>query len=245
MKETEEAKGTFLTLKATTTDDADIRAKALEVHRRLLQTYGEPERRSNRDAISVLVSTIISQNTNDRLRDRAFDQLREQFPTWEQVRDAPEEAIAEAIRIGGLSGQKARSIKAALQHISETRGGLTLDFLKEMPLEEARQWLLSLDGVGPKTAAIVLLFALDMPAFPVDTHVYRVSRRLGLIPPNASREKAHVLLEALLPEAVYYPFHINLIRHGRAVCHARNPRCDACPLRDLCDYYAEKERGRE
>ncbi len=231
--------------KSNTTANEAVRAKALEVHRRLRAAYGEPERRSNRDAVSTLVLTIISQNTNDRLRDKAFDRLRDEFPTWEQVRDAPVEAIAEAIRIGGLGQQKARSIKAALQHIAEERGNLNLDFLKDMPTDEARRWLLSMNGVGPKTAAIVLLFALDMPAFPVDTHVHRVTKRLGLIQPRVSREKAHAVLEALLPEAVYYPFHINLIRHGRAVCQARSPRCEACPLQDVCDYYAGKEQGGE
>lgn len=225
-------------MKAYTAPDDGTGAKALEIHRRLRDAYGQPEKRPGRDAIGTLVLTIISQNTNDRLRDKAFARLRDEFPTWEQVRDAPADAIAEAIRIGGLGQQKARSIKAALQRITEERGGLDLDFLKDMSVDDARRWLLSMGGVGPKTAAIVLLFALDMPAFPVDTHVHRVSRRLGLIPPKASREKAHVLLEALLPEATYYPFHINLIRHGRAVCQARTPRCDVCPLQDVCDYYA-------
>ncbi|RME45386.1 MAG: endonuclease III [Chloroflexi bacterium] len=218
-------------------DKKSLRAKALEVHRRLLQAYGEPQPR-DRDPVDTLVSAIISQNTNDELRDRAYRRLRDRFPTWEQVRDAPAHAIAEAIRVAGLSRQKAPRIKQALQRITEERGELSLDFLREMPVAEARQWLTSLDGVGPKTAAIVLLFALGMPAFPVDTHVHRVSRRIGLIGNNTSREKAHDDLESLLPEALYYPFHINLIRHGREVCSARNPKCEICVVNDLCEYYS-------
>lgn len=216
----------------------DVRAKALEVHRRLLAAYGEPPSSSHRDPVDALVLTILSQNTNDRLRDTAFRRLREALPSWEQVRDAPVEAIGEAIQVAGLWKQKAARIKEALQRITAERGALTLDFLRELPAEEARRYLLTFNGVGPKTAAIILLFTLDMPAFPVDTHVYRVTRRVGLIPDSAGREKAHELLEALLPPEIYYAFHINVIRHGRAVCAARRPRCAECALRDLCDYCA-------
>lgn len=214
----------------------DIRAKALEVHRRLLAAYGDPPPPSARDPVASLVLTILSQNTNDRLRDVAFQRLRAAFTSWEQVRDAPVEAIGQAIQVAGLWKQKAARIKAALQRISAEQGALTLDFLRERPTDEARRYLLSFNGVGPKTAAIILLFTLDMPAFPVDTHVHRVTRRLGLIPDATGREKAHELLEALLPAETYYPFHINVIRHGRAVCSARRPRCATCVLRDLCDF---------
>jgi len=223
-------------------DPQVLREKGLEVHRRLVEIYGERPHRQ-RDPIATLVSTIISQNTNDPLRDRAFRRLRERFPTWEQVRNAPVEEIAEAIQVAGLGPQKARRIKAALERISEERGELSLDFLREMPVEEARRWLVSSNGVGPKTAAIVLLFALDMPAFPVDTHVHRVSKRLGLIPPNASREKAHEILEDLMPPETYYTFHLNVIAHGREVCRARQPRCEVCVLQDLCDWYATLTEG--
>jgi len=216
----------------------DLRAKALEIHLCLRAAYGEPERLSDPDPVRALVLTILSQNTNDRLRDMAFDRLQAAFPTWEQVRDAPAQAIARAIQIAGLGQQKAQHIKGALQRITDERGALSLGFLKEMPLDEAKRWLLSIRGVGRKTAAIVLLFTLDKPAFPVDTHIHRVSKRLGLIPGNASRDKAHDLLEALLPPETYYSFHINLIQHGREVCQARRPRCEACSLRHTCDYYA-------
>jgi endonuclease-3 len=218
----------------------ELRAKTLEIHRRLLAAYGEPEPPSDRDPVHALVLTILSQNTNDRLRDIAFSRLREDLPTWEQVRDAPVERIGRAIQVAGLWQQKAARIKEVLQRLTEEQGSLTLDFLRDMPMEEARQYLLSFKGVGPKTAAIILLFTLDMPAFPVDTHVHRVTRRLGLIPDSTSREKAHDLLEALLPPEIYYAFHINLIRHGRATCRARSPRCETCPLRNLCDYYVTR-----
>ncbi|MGB9593490.1 MAG: endonuclease III domain-containing protein [Anaerolineae bacterium] len=217
---------------------SEVRAKALEVHGRQLDAYGEPPPPANRDPLDALVLTILSQNTNDRLRDVAFRRLRAAFPSWEEVRDAPVEAIGQAIQVAGLWKQKAARIKEALQRITAERGTLTLDFLRELPTEEARRYLLSFNGVGPKTAAIILLFTLGMPAFPVDTHVHRVTRRLGLIPDGTGREKAHELLEAILPPETYYAFHINVIRHGRAVCAARRPRCAECPLRDVCDYCA-------
>ncbi|MFQ5855770.1 MAG: endonuclease III domain-containing protein [Anaerolineae bacterium] len=221
--------------------DGKLQMRVLEVHKRLLHAYGEPDRRG-RDPVSVLVSTILSQNTNDTLRDRAFRRLRDRFPTWEQVRDAPADAIAQAIRVSGLGQQKSARIKQALQRITEERGELSLGFLQEMRVEEAKQWLTSINGVGPKTAAIVLLFALDMPAFPVDTHVHRVSRRVGLIGEKTSRERAHDELENILPEQLYYTFHLNLIRHGREICVARNPKCEICVVNDLCAYYARVVR---
>ena len=160
----------------------------------------------------------------------------QRFPTWEEVRDAPEEEIIEAIRPAGLAPTKGPRIQAILEQLSEEQDGLSLDFLCDLSLEDAKRWLLDLKGVGPKTAAIVLLFALGRPAFPVDTHVHRVSTRLGLIPEETSREKAHTLLEALIPKDIYYPFHLNLIQHGREVCTARTPHCETCQLRELCDF---------
>ncbi len=203
-----------------------------------MEAYGDPPR-PRLDPVSELVSTILSQNTNDDLRDRAYTRLRERYPTWEAVRDAPVREIIKAIRVCGLARQKGRHIKKALQHITRERGALDLSFLRDMPVDEARQWLLSIEGVGPKTAAIVLLFSLNRPAFPVDTHVHRVTGRLGLIPPKTSAEKAHQLLENLVPPELYLPFHLNVITHGRQVCHARKPECRVCVLRRLCRYYAE------
>ncbi|MFN2184617.1 MAG: endonuclease III domain-containing protein, partial [Anaerolineae bacterium] len=189
------------------------------------------------DPVSELVSTILSQNTNDDNRDVAFDRLRSQFPTWQQVRDADTDAVIEAIRPAGLANQKGPRIQEALRRITQERGELELDFLAGWPVQDAKAWLNSINGVGPKTAAIVLLFSLGRPAFPVDTHVHRVTKRLGLIGPNVSREKAHQELERLVPEEAYYPFHLNLIRHGRQICTSRNPKCAQCSLRDLCNYY--------
>lgn len=211
--------------------------KALEVHQRLIQVYGEPTRHSHLDAVSQLVCTIISQNTNDNLRDQAYQTLRQRLPTWDEVRDAPVQEVIDAIQIAGLGQTKAPRMQQALRRITAERGKLELDFLREMSVEDAKAWLTAMDGVGPKTAAIILLFSLGMPAFPVDTHVHRVSKRLGLIPPQSSREKAHELLEAMLPPETYYAFHLNLIQHGREVCQARKPRCALCTLRDLCEYY--------
>jgi len=212
----------------------DLPSRALAVYRVLAGLYGEQPDHPELDPVAELVSTILSQNTNDRNRDRAFESLRARFPTWEAVRDAAVEEVAAAIRTAGLAQTKAPRIQAALRRIAAARGAITLDFLAAMPLEEARAWLLALDGIGPKTAAIVLLFAFGRPAFPVDTHIHRVTRRLGLIPEKASREKAHLLLEALFPPETYYAGHLNLIRHGRETCHAGRPACPRCALARLC-----------
>jgi len=214
--------------------------RALEVHAGLREVYGEPQWRPHLDPISELVSTILSQNTNDVNRDRAFQSLRERFPTWEAVCKADLDEVKEAIRIAGLANHKGPAIQRALGHILEQRGDLSLDFLKELPIEEAKVWLTGIKGVGPKTAAIVLLFSLGLPAFPVDTHVHRVTGRLGLIGPKVTREQAHVVLEELLPAELYYAFHLNVIRHGREVCAARKPKCELCVLTELCAYYARE-----
>jgi endonuclease-3 len=219
--------------------------KIRAIHRLLLKTYGEPER-SQMDAVSELICTILSQNTNDNNRDRAYTALREKFPTWEQVRDAPIRQVIAAIRSAGLANQKGPRIQRVLRRITtecKSRGvpDLNIDFLADLSVEEAKQWLTSLDGVGPKTAAIVLLFSLNRPAFPVDTHVHRVTTRLGLISEGMSAEKAHGILEALVPPEWYYAFHLNVIAHGRAVCKAQRPRCEICPLQKHCDYFVKSK----
>ena len=216
------------------------RAQVRAIHKLLLKVYGEPER-SHMDAVSELICTILSQNTNDVNRDRAYTALRSRLPTWEQVRDAPARQVVAAIRPAGLANQKGPRIQRVLRRIAQldpTSGRLNIDFLADLPLEQARQWLMSLDGVGPKTAAIVLLFSLNRPAFPVDTHVHRVTTRLGLIPAGTTAEKAHDLLEALVPAEWYYAFHLNVIAHGRAVCKAQRPRCEICPLQKHCEYFS-------
>jgi endonuclease-3 len=219
---------------------SDSGERALQIHQRLIEMYGGRQWRPHQDPISTLVSTILSQNTNDVNRDRAFGQLRDRFPTWAAVRDAEIGVVKEAIQIAGLANHKGPAIVRALNRITEERGELELDFLRDLPVDEAKKWLTGIKGVGPKTAAIVLLFSLGMPAFPVDTHVHRVTKRLGLIESNVSRERAHEILESVLPAETYYTFHLNLIRHGREVCVARNPRCQQCQLRDVCDYYAQQ-----
>jgi endonuclease-3 len=219
----------------------ESKAKVKAIHKTLLKAYGEPER-SPLDAVSELVCTILSQNTNDANRDRAYTALRARFPTWEQVRDAPAKQVVAAIRPAGLANQKGPRIQKVLRRIAELNPGqpLNIDFLADLPVDEARQWLMSLDGVGPKTAAIVLLFSLNRPAFPVDTHVHRVTTRLGLIPEGTTAEKAHALLEASVPPKWYYAFHLNLIAHGRAVCKAQRPKCEICPLQKHCEYFKRR-----
>jgi len=207
-----------------------------EVHHRLLEAYGYPPRRGCSDPVAALVQTIISQNTTDVNTARAYASLRAAFPDWYAVMTAPTEAVAEAIRSGGLANQKAARIQAALRAIYETRGEFDLSWLAELSVEEARGWLTSLPGVGNKTASIVLLFCFDMPVFPVDTHVHRVTRRLGLAPANASPDQVMRIIEAHAPPEWFYPLHLNLIRHGRAVCKAQKPRCHECVLADLCAY---------
>ena len=207
---------------------------ASTVNQRLVQFYGYPEWRNPLPALDELVSTILSQNTNDINRDRAFGALRGRFPTWEAVRDAEQGAVIEAIRPAGLANQKGPRIQQVLREIDAERGALDLSFLQGLSRDEARHWLMKFNGVGPKTAAIVLLFSLGKPAFPVDTHIYRVSGRLGLRPQNLSVEQAHAYLEGLFPAEAYYAAHLNLIRLGREICQARRPNCQTCPLNDLC-----------
>jgi endonuclease-3 len=221
----------------------DAKRLALRVHQRLLEFYGQPTWRNPLPPVDELVSTILSQNTNDTNRDRAFESLRARFPTWEAARDAEPAAVVAAIRPAGLANQKGPRIQQVLRQISAERGSLDLTFLKDLPLEEARGWLMKFKGVGPKTAAIVLLFSLGRPAFPVDTHIYRVSGRLGLRPPGMTVEQAHPHLEALFPPETYYAAHLNIIRLGREICAARKPNCPACPLRDLCPVGADSSES--
>ena len=215
---------------------SELARRARQVHQLLLDTYGQPTWRSPLSPLDELVSTILSQNTNDINRDRAFDALRRCFPTWEAVRNADPVAVIASIRSAGLANQKGPRIQAVLHAITEERGDLDLSFLKELPLEEARAWLTKFKGVGPKTAAIVLLFSLNRPAFPVDTHIYRVTGRIGLRPEKMTVEEAHPYLEKLFPQEAYYAAHLNLIRLGREICTARKAYCERCPLQELCDY---------
>ena len=213
-------------------DKIDLVAERLDAH------YGPRLLEPNNDPVIEIVSTILSQHTSDINSGRAYASLKAAFPTWEEVIDAPTPLLAESIRSGGLAGQKAPRIQAVLEAILEQEGDFDLSFLGTMSVADARAWLTRINGIGPKTASCVLLFSLGMPAMPVDTHVHRVSLRLGIMPPGMNADAGHVWLESLLgPDADrIFAFHVEMIRHGREVCIARNPRCSDCFLADICDY---------
>ena len=209
---------------------------AAAVYERLVTAYGQPNWRPYYSPMDELVLTFLSQNTSDLNSGRAFAALKARYPGWQAVLDAPVGELAETIRSGGLAYQKAPRIQKALRRILDERGEFDLDFLSEMPVEDAMRWLTSFDGIGHKTASIVMLFCFNKAAFPVDTHVGRVTRRLGLAGPKDNEEKIKGLWERLTPPEWYYALHLNLIRHGREVCHAGRPECGKCVLIDLCRY---------
>jgi len=200
----------------------------------LEREYGLREWQPNREPVDVLIGTILSQNTSDVNSKRAFDSLLSTFGSWEDVAAAPVEHIAQAIKLGGLSRIKAVRIKQILTEVEKEQGGISLDFLKSMNMTEAKDYLMRLPGVGPKTASCVLLFGLGKPCLPVDTHVFRVAKRLGLIDSKVSIEEAHNLLQGQIPPSKVYQFHLHLIEHGRRVCYARRPRCSDCVLEADC-----------
>lgn len=212
-----------------------IREKGLAINHQLTAYYGPLPPRARRDPLSTLILTVLTQHTSDVNAERAFENLVRAFPNWEAVRDAGEEEIAEAIKQAGLSNVKAPRIKEMLQRISDLTGEVSLDFLHNLGGDEARAWLRSLKGVGPKTAACVLIFSLGKPAMPVDTHVFRVTRRVGLVKPSLTAEQAQELLESVLPPEEQHSFHVNLITHGRRICKAQRPLCPECPILHLCD----------
>lgn len=210
--------------------------RILALNRILEKEYGPREFELQGSPLDVLVNTILSQNTNDRNRDSAYFKLRETFATWDDVRKAPAARIENTIRSAGLSRIKAARIKEVLGLIRKERGVLDLDFLADLPDAEALGYLTAFKGVGPKTAACVMLFGLGRPILPVDTHIFRVSKRIGLIEAHVTADQAHDLLAEQVPEALVYPFHLLLIEHGRHICAARRPRCDACVLLSLCAF---------
>jgi endonuclease-3 len=212
------------------------KARVRAIRDRLRELYGRPEWKPHGHPIAELVRTILSQNTNDLNRDVAYDRLRERFPTWVEVRDAPLEEVREAVRPAGLADTKAPSIQEALRRATVDGGEPDLDWLADADRQEAIGYLTELPGVGRKTAACVMIFALGRPEIPVDTHVYRVGGRLGLFPERISFEGAHdEMLQVVDPDDAH-ELHINLIRHGRAICRPQ-PRCEACELRRMCPYY--------
>ena len=221
-------------------DEAVVR----EVDRLLAKVYGDRKWRRHAEPIDELIATVLSQHTNDINRDKAFEQLKRRFPSWEQVLRAPVRKIASAIKPAGLANQKAPRIKAILQRIAEANeGDLSLEFLEEMPTDEALGWLKNLPGVGPKTAACVLLFSFGKPVFPVDTHIFRISKRLGWLDEKVNEAKANELLDQVVPNEIKYRLHLNMIAHGRQICRPQNPRCQECVIKHLCEYFQKRKEA--
>jgi endonuclease III len=220
--------------------DSDLESEQREQLRYIVQnleaTYGVPQNTRREDPLDELILTILSQSTSDINSRRAFESLKRRFPGWEQTRKARTSEIAKAIRSGGLANVKSVVIKNVLNEIKLRRGDLELGFLKTAPMKDAVDFLTTLKGVGPKTAACVLLFSCDRKVFPMDTHIFRISRRLGFLPERISDERAHERMERLIPARKHYSLHINFIRHGRAMCKPKNPKCDQCPLFEHCDF---------
>jgi endonuclease-3 len=217
---------------------AVLAAKALEITRRLTDLYGEAAW-SDKDPLSMLVDIILSHRTHDEQTALAYSKLKERYHSWEELRDAPTLEVQALIAGVNWPEVKAPRLQALMQRITAECGQLNLDFLHDLPVAEGAAWLSRLGGVGPKTTACVLLFSCRKPILPVDTHVHRLSIRLGLIGPKVSADQAHPLLQALLPSdaQTIYNFHKGLLRHGQRICVYTRPRCDKCILTDLCNYY--------
>jgi len=215
---------------------AEKRRSVRHISQNLEATYGIPINDSPYDPLSELVLTILSQATTDINSQRAFESLRRRFPDWESARRARPSSIAAAIKSGGLANAKSVAIKKALNEIKTRRGELDLSFLQTAPIEDGRVFLTSLAGIGPKTAACVLLFACNREVFPMDTHILRITKRVGLVPQKFNDEQSHGLMEKLVPPNKHYSLHVNLIKHGRRICRPQNPKCDRCSLIEHCDY---------
>ncbi len=200
----------------------------------LTSAYGAVEWRPRMEPLEELIFTVLTQHTSDLNAERAYREMRRRYPSWQDVVDADQRGLADALRSGGLADQKSARVQAILREIVSRRGEYEISFLKDLSLDAARAWLQSLPGVGPKTAAVVLSFSFGMPALPVDTHIHRVSKRLRLISAKTTADKAHDILEARVRPADRFKFHVLLITHGRKTCSARNPKCDACVLSAVC-----------
>lgn len=211
-----------------------------QLNKLLAEQHGVRIWHQHHDPLSELVAVILSQNTSDANSGRAFNSLRSRFHTWEEVAEADTVSIENAIKSGGLSRIKAARIKKILFTIMKQNGSLNLDFLGELPLHEAKAWLDELPGVGPKTVACVLLFAFGKPVFPVDTHVFRLSKRLGLIRNDVSANQAHRILGQIVPDEKVYQLHMNMVEHGRKICKAQRPYCDQCILDKMCPSFTDK-----
>ena len=202
----------------------------------LERTYGVPSNMRSSSPLDMLVKIILSQATSDTNSDRTFAALKKRFPTWDAALRARAQTIAETIRAGGLANQKAAVIKDLLGQIKEKHGALDLDFLHDFPDEEAVRYLSQFRGIGPKTVACTLLFACRKEVFPLDTHIFRILRRVGLIPQKCTDARAHEIMNKIVPPGKFYSFHVNLVRHGRALCRPRDPLCERCPIVEYCDY---------
>jgi len=219
-------------------------SKIERIDRRLLEAYGKPKRKRRREALDELILTILSQNTTDTNSHRAYENLKSRFKGWEEVRKAPTALLEETIKVGGLGGIKAPRIKRILEEVKNGNGSYDLSFLRKWRTDKVFSYLMGFQGVGEKTAACVLLFSLGRPVMPVDTHILRVSKRLGLVEEDDTPSSTQEELNRLVPKTAIYRFHLNLIRHGRLICKAQNPRCEVCFLRRNCRWYKENKRVR-
>ena len=206
----------------------------------LENTFGEPKLSAKSDLLAMLVRIILSQATTGTNSRRTFQNLNDAFGEWENVLNAEEKEIADAIRLGGLADQKAKVIKELLVQVKKSHGSLSLDFVEKMSNEEARKFLQNFRGIGPKTAACTLLFASHKEIFPLDTHIFRIFKRMGILPAKVSDNIAHELSDKLVPKGKFYSLHVNLIKLGKEICKPREPRCDECPLIEYCDYGLSK-----
>lgn len=225
-----------MTPRNSSSELAEQRRQLSFITQNLEAMFGVPRNDSHEDPLDELINTILSQSTTNINSHRAFASLKQRFPDWEQARRARPASIAAAIKAGGLANVKSVVIKNVLDTIKQRRGNFDLSFLKTAPIAEAREFLRSLKGIGPKTAACVLLFTCKRPVFPMDTHIFRILRRVGLLPEKISDKLAHELIEKLIPPKKHYSLHINLITLGRRICHPRSPKCGQCPLSDHCDF---------
>lgn len=217
----------------------ELQRKIERITALLEKAFGVPERKRPSDPLETLIETILSQNTNDLNRDRAYERLRSRFPRWEDLLQARREAIIKAIRPAGLATQKAKRIQEVLRWLQKREGRLSLSFLEKMEAEEIKTLLKGLKGIGPKTLHCLLLFGLGRDAFPVDTHILRIGKRMGFIPEEMDAERAHVWLAPLVPKGKALSLHLNLIHLGRAICKARRPRCHACLLAEECLFHSK------
>lgn len=206
----------------------------------LERAYGVPENRRSSDPLDMLIKIILSQATSDTNSHRTFAALKKRFPTWDKLLRARTSTVADTIRSGGLANQKALVIKSVLRQIKEERGTLDLDFLHDLNAAEATRYLSQFRGIGPKTVACTLLFACRKEVFPLDTHIFRILRRVGLIPQKCTDARAHEIMNRTVPAGKFYSFHVNLVRHGRTICRPRDPLCERCPIVEYCDYGHDK-----